>query len=252
PGEIYGETTGRLAESLGGIRVIKAYTAEKREELVFARGAHRLFRSKKSSITGTSIINNFTSVIIGFIGMMMIIAGGNGVLSGRMTLGDMFIYVFLTGILFTPLIEIADIGPQIMHAFAGLERIHELLKIPVEDEDDASKMAINEIQGEVEFENVWFEYTHDVPVLKNLSFKAPAGSTTALVGPSGSGKSTLISLVSNFNRPLSGRVKVDGCDLSMFKLRDYRSRLGLVLQDNFLFEGTIAENIGYSKPQATY
>jgi ABC-type multidrug transport system fused ATPase/permease subunit len=250
-GEIYSQVMGRLSESLGGIRIVKAYTAEKREELVFARGAHRLFRNIKRSMTGISIVNAFSSVIVGAIGLVIITVGGDAVLSGRMTLGDLFMYVYFTGMMAMPVIEIAGIGSQITQAFAGLDRIHELLNVPTEKEEDSSKTSINEIQGEVEFENVWFEYHPGVPVLRNVSFKAPAGSTTALVGSSGSGKSTLISLVMNFNRPLSGRIKIDGRDLSMIKLNDYRSRLGVVLQDNFLFDGTIAENISFSKPSAS-
>jgi ABC-type multidrug transport system fused ATPase/permease subunit/multidrug resistance efflux pump len=250
-GEIYSQVTGRLAESLGGIRIVKAYTAERREDLAFARGMHRLFRNIQKSITGVSVVNAFSSVIIGAVGMVMIIVGGSAVLSGQMTLGDLFMYIFFTGMMAAPVSEIVGIGPQITQAFAGLDRIRELLNMPTEDEDDPSKVSINVIEGEVEFENVWFEYNSGVLVLKNISFKAPAGSTTALVGPSGSGKSTLISLVMNFNSPLSGRVKIDGHDLSTIRLSDYRSHLGIVLQDNFLFDGTIAENISFSKPHAS-
>jgi ABC-type multidrug transport system fused ATPase/permease subunit len=249
-GESYSQATGRLNESLSGIRIVKAYTAEKREDLAFARGVHRIFRNIKRSISGLSTVAAFTSIAIGVIGMVIIIVGGDAVLSGRMTLGDLFMYVFFLGMMTLPLIKIAGIGPQIAQAFAGLDRIHELLNMPTEGEDDASKVAIDCIHGEVEFENVWFEYTPGVPVLKDISFKARTGSTTALVGSSGSGKSTLISLVMNFNQPLSGRIKIDGRDLSTIKLRNYRSHLGVVLQDNFLFDGTIAENIGFSKPQA--
>jgi ABC-type multidrug transport system fused ATPase/permease subunit len=249
-GEIYSQVTGRLGESLGGIRIVKAYTAEKREELAFARGIHRLFRNIRRSITGVSIVSAFSSVIIGAIGMIVIIVGGNAVLSAQMTLGDLFMYIFFMGMMAAPVTEIVGIGPQITQAFAGLDRIRELLNIPTEDEEDRSKVAISEIEGEIEFENVWFEYNAGVSVLKNISFKAPAGSTTALVGPSGSGKSTLISLIMNFNSPLSGRIKIDGHDLSTARLRDYRSHLGVVLQDNFLFDGTIAENISFSKPHA--
>ena len=250
-GEIYSQVTGRLAESLAGIRIVKAYTAENREALAFARGMHRLFRILKRSLTGVSALNAFSSVVVGAIGIAIIIVGGKSVLSGRMTLGDLFMYVFFTGLMAMPVIEIANIGTQITEAFAGLDRIREITKVTAENEMDASKVAVNGIQGEIEFENVWFEYQAGATVLRNVSFKAPAGSTTALVGSSGSGKSTLIGLVMNFNRPLSGRVKIDGRDMSMINLRDYRSNLGVVLQDNFLFDGTIAENIRFSKPHAT-
>jgi ABC-type multidrug transport system fused ATPase/permease subunit len=248
--EILSQVTGRLAQSLGGIRIIKAYTAEMREELVFARGAHRLFRNLRQSTTATSYLNAFSSVIIGAAGVAVILGGGNAVLSGRMTLGDLFTYLFFTGLIAMPVIEIAAIGTQISEAFAGLDRVREILNLPTEDEEDVTKETIGEMRGEVEFENVWFEYNSGQPVLKNVSFKAPAGSTTALVGSSGSGKSTLISLVMNFNRPLFGQIKIDGRDLSKIRLRDYRSHLGVVLQDNFLFDGTIAENINFPKPQA--
>jgi subfamily B ATP-binding cassette protein MsbA len=250
-GEIQSEVTGRLGESLGGIRIVKAYTAEKREEIVFARGVHRLFRNIRKSMTGVSAITAFSSIIVGVIGVVMIIVGGGSVLSGRMTLGDMFMYIFFTGLMAMPVIEIAAIGTQITEAFAGLDRIREIMNMPTEDEEDSRRESLIEMRGDVEFEDVWFEYNPGAPVLKNISFRAAAGSTTALVGSSGSGKSTLISLVMNFNKSLSGRIKIDGRDLSQIKLRDYRSRLGVVLQDNFLFDGTIAENICFSKPHAT-
>jgi subfamily B ATP-binding cassette protein MsbA len=250
-GEIQSEITGRLGESLGGIRIVKAYTAEKREELVFARGAHKLFRNIAKSMTGVSAITAFSSVVVGAIGVVMITVGGRSVLAGEMTVGDMFMYVAFTGLMALPVIEISAIGTQITEAFAGLDRIREILSLKTEDEEDSQREALGNLRGEVEFENVSFEYNENVPVLKNVSFTAPAGSTTALVGSSGSGKSTLISLVMNFNRPLSGRVKIDGRDLTGLKLRDYRGYLGVVLQDNFLFDGTIADNISFSKPHAT-
>ena len=250
-GEIYSQVTGRLAESLGGIRIVKSYTAEKREELVFARGTHRLFRNLKQSTIGVSALSAFASVVIGAVGVSMIIAGGSAALGGEMTLGELFMYIFFTGLMAMPVIEITVVGAQISEAFAGLDRIREIMRLQTEDEAEASKEALGEIWGEVEFENVWFEYEPGATVLKNLSFKVPAGSTVALVGSSGSGKSTVTSLVMNFNRPFSGRVKIDGRDLSKIRLCDYRSHLGVVLQDNFLFDGTVAENIGFSKPRAS-
>jgi len=249
--EIHSQVMGRLAESLGGIRIIKAYRAEKREELTFARNMHRLFRNLKKSTTGTSAVTAFAPVILGTVGIVMIIVGANSILSGSMTLGDLFTYIFFTGLTVMPLIDASSIGAQISEALAGLERIREILNITTEDDKDSSKEAATDLQGKVEFENVWFEYHPNVPVLRNISFNAPVGSTTALVGPSGSGKSTLIGLVMNFNHPASGNIKIDGRDLAMIKLRDYRSHLGVVLQDNFLFDGTIAENISFSKPHAS-
>lgn len=250
-GEIYSGITGRLGESLGGIRIVKAYTAEKREEIVFARGAHNLFRNIAKSMTGVSAITAFSSVIVGAVGVVMITVGGHSVLAKQMTLGDLFMYVFFTGLMAMPVIEIAAIGTQITEAFAGLDRIREILNMPTEDEEDAKREALPAMRGDVEFEGVWFEYNADAPVLKGVSFKAGAGTTTALVGSSGSGKSTLISLVMNFNQPKYGNIKIDGRDLSDIKLRDYRSYLGVVLQDNFLFDGSITDNIRFSKPHAT-
>jgi subfamily B ATP-binding cassette protein MsbA len=250
-GKIQAEVTGRLAQSLGGIRVVKAYTAEKREELIFARGAHRLFRNIARSITGVSAITAFSSVIIGLIGAIMILYGGQAILNGTMTLGDFVMYVFFTGLMAMPMIEMASIGTQITEAFAGLDRIREIKSTPTEDADEEGREPIRELRGDVVFEDVGFEYREGLPVLKEISFRAPAGSTTALVGPSGSGKSTLISLMMTFNHPGKGRIFVDGRDLSSVRLRDYRAHLGIVLQDNFLFDGTVAENISFSRPHAT-
>jgi subfamily B ATP-binding cassette protein MsbA len=250
-GKINAEVTGRLTESLGGIRIVKAYAAEKREQLIFARGAHRLFRNVARSMTAVSGVMAFSTVIVGLIGVILILVGGREILSGQMSLGDLFMYMILTGLVAMPLVEIANIGTQITEAFAGLDRIREIKRMATEDEDDPSRQPCPTLAGEIAFEDVTFEYNDDTPVLKNVSFRAPEGSTTALVGSSGSGKSTLISLVMAFNRPLAGKVMVDGRDLASLRLRDYRNQLGVVLQDNFLFDGTIAENIGFSNPHAT-
>jgi subfamily B ATP-binding cassette protein MsbA len=250
-GKINAEVTGRLNETLGGIRIVKTYTAEKREELVFTRGVHRLYRNIAKSITGVSSITAFSTVIVGAIGVTMMLVGGRSVLAGQMTLGEFITYIFFTGLMAAPVVQIASIGTQISEAFAGLDRIRELLQMATEDQQDASKAPVHDILGEVVFDNVSFEYNPGVPVLREVSFRAPAGTTTALVGSSGSGKSTLISLVMAFNRPKEGRVLVDGQDLATMRLRDFRSQLGVVLQDNFLFDGTIAENIRYGRPDAT-
>ena len=250
-GQINAEVTGRLTESLGGIRIVKAYAAEQRERLVFARGAHRLFRNVARSMTAVSAVMAFSTMIVGIIGVILILVGGRDLIAGRMTLGDFFMYMIFTGLVAMPLVEIANIGTQITEAFAGLDRIREIKRMTTEDADDADREALSTITGDVEFKGVSFEYNDDTPVLKQVSFNAPAGSTTALVGSSGSGKSTLISLVMAFNRPLSGMVTVDGRDLESLRLKDYRNQLGVVLQDNFLFDGTIAENIGFSDPHAT-
>jgi subfamily B ATP-binding cassette protein MsbA len=249
-GEINADVTGRLAETVGGIRLVKTYTAERREKLIFARGVHRLFRNIAKSITGVNMVSSFTTVLSGVVGVLLIIFGGRALLDGTMTLGDFTMYIFLIGLVAAPLVGVASIGTQISEAFAGLDRIREIRELAPEDADDDSRRDVPALQGEVEFEDVSFEYNPGVPVLRHVSFKSPAGSTTALVGASGSGKSTLISLVMAFNRPTSGRILVDGLPLDELRLRDYRSNLGVVLQDNFLFDGTIAENISFSKPGA--
>jgi ABC-type multidrug transport system fused ATPase/permease subunit len=250
-GAINAEVTGRLAETVGGIRIVKVYTAERRERLIFAKGAHRLFRNVAKTITGTSAVGSGVMVITGIIGVLMILIGGRDVLAGSMTLGDMMMYVFFIGMVAAPLVSIASIGTQITEAFAGLDRIREIRDMTTEDQADAGKAQVPDVEGSVAFKDVWFEYNEGVPVLRNISFEAKAGTTTALVGSSGGGKSTLVSLVMAFARPKSGRIFVDGKDLDALKLHEYRDHVGVVLQDNFLFDGTIRENIAYSKPGAT-
>jgi subfamily B ATP-binding cassette protein MsbA len=250
-GKINAEVTGRLNETLNGIRIVKTYTAEKREELVFTQGVHRLFRNIARSVTSVSAITAFSTIVVGIIGVLMIVMGGRAILDGRMTLGDFITYILFTGLLVAPAVQIASIGTQISEAFAGLDRIRELLQMPTEDQEDSGRAPLGSVAGEIQFDRVSFEYTKGVPVLKDINFVAPAGTTTALVGSSGSGKSTLISLVMAFNRPLSGRVLIDGRDLASVRLRDYRAQLGVVLQDNFLFDGTIGDNIRYGRPHAT-
>ena len=259
-GDIQAEVTGRLNESLGGIRIVKAYTAEKREELSFARGAHKLFRNVAKTLTGVSATQAFSSVIVGTISIVMIWFGGSqlilrnlsgGDLTQGMSGGDFAVYIAFTLNLIVPIVDLVNIGTQITEAFGGLDRIREVFEVTTEDDLDAGKEPLRSLDGSIDFENVSFEYDENVPVLNNVNFHAAAGSTTALVGSSGSGKSTILSLVLNFIQPNKGVVKVDGKDLQSIKLRDYRSHLGVVLQDNFLFDGSIQENIRFSKPQAT-
>ena len=250
-GKIQAEVTGRLNQALGGVRVVKTYTAERREDLIFTKGAHRMFRNVAKTMTGVSGVTAFSGVVIGAIGIVMIVGGGNSILSGSMTLGGLFVYLILTGMLAMPVIQIASIGTQITEAFAGLDRIHEILDTAREDADDKNRAPLDELQGEIEFDDVSFEYNPGVPVLKSISFTATAGTTTALVGSSGSGKSTLISLVMAFNRPTTGVIRADGRNLESLRLAEYRHHLGVVLQDNFLFDGTVAENIRYGSPHAT-
>jgi len=250
-GKISADVTGRLNEALGGIRVVKTYTAERREDLVFTRGVHKLFRNVSKSMTGVSVTTAFSSVVVGAIGVVIITIGGNAISAGTMTLGDLISYIFFTGLMAAPIVSIASVGTQITEAFAGLDRIREILDTAREDADDASHSAVADLRGDVRFEDVWFEYTAGTPVIKGVSLHAPAGSTTALVGSSGSGKSTLLSLVMAFNHPTRGRVLVDGCDLAGLRLGEYRRHLGVVLQDNFLFDGPVGANIAYGIPEAT-
>src|SRR5262245_35470167 len=250
-GQINAEVTGRLAESLGGVRIVKAYTAEKREEIVFTKGAHKLFRNVAKSLTGTSGVMAASSLVLGATGIALMLIGGPSIRNGTMTVGDLFMYLSFTALMTMPIFQLAAVGTQLTEAFAGLDRIREIRRMATEDQEDVNRAPLPEIRGEVEFVDVTFAYNPGVPVLQHVSFRSPAGSTTALVGSSGSGKSTLISLVMTFNRPASGRVLVDGHDLHAVRLRDYRTHLGVVLQDNFLFDGTIAENIKYAKPHAS-
>ncbi len=257
-GEIEAQVTGRLNEGLGGIRIVKAYTAEKREELSFARGAHRLFRNIADSLTGVSATGAFASVIIGAIAVVMIYFGGNAVIANYqnpatgMTTGDFTMYLAFTIFMVLPIVDLANIGTQITEAFAGLDRISEVFAMKTETDQDANLAALPAIDGTIDFEGVNFEYEENVPVLKNITFHSQAGTTTALVGSSGSGKSTILSLALNFIQPNSGRILIDGQDLQAVKLKDYRRHLGVVLQDNFLFDGTILSNIRFANPHADF
>ncbi len=249
-GRIQADVTGRLAEGLGGIRVVKTYVAEPREEEVFSGGVMRLFRNISSTILGTSAVSAFATLIVGALGVMIMIMGGRSIAAGAMTLGDFVLYIFYVGLMAAPLVQIAGVGTQMTEAFAGLDRIRELRQVAREDEDEDGREELDDVRGDVSFEDVSFEYAPGVPVISDVSFHAPAGSTTALVGPSGAGKSTLIGLVMAFHRPTRGTVRVDDHDLSRVRLHGYRRHLGVVPQDNFLFDGTIRENIAYGRPHA--
>jgi len=249
--KINADVTGRLGETLGGIRIVKAYGMEKREESVFSDGVSRLFDNVRKSITGVSQITAFGTLIVGAVAVLMIVVGGGDIARGEMSLGDFVMYIFFTGLMVAPIIQMASIGTQISEAFGGLDRIRDLLQMTTEDEEDERLEPLGDIRGDVSFEDVHFEYDEGVPVLRGVSFDAPAGSTTALVGSSGSGKSTLVGLVMAFNRPNQGRVLIDGRDLSSIRMTEYRKALGVVLQENFLFDGTVAENIRFANPAAS-
>ena len=205
-GKINAEVTGRLTEALGGIRIVKSYTAEKREEIVFTKGAHRLFRNIAQSMTGVSATTAGSTVVIGVVGVLMIWLGGRAVIAGEMTLGDLITYIFFIGLVAAPLVGIASIGTQITEAFAGLDRIREMLDMSTEVQEDAQRAEVGPLVGDVAFDNVWFEYNPGQPVLRASRSRRPPARTTALVGSSGSGKSTLIGLVMAFNRPTQGRI----------------------------------------------
>lgn len=247
-GELNAQVSGRLTEALGGVRIVKSYTAEKREDRVFAKGVHGLFRNVAKTLTGTALVSAGTSLLFGGIGVIMMTIGGRAVISGSMSQGDLVSYLLFTGMVAAPMVQISSIGTQLTEAIAGLDRIRELRQMATEEDADQNRASMGKLEGDIRFENVWFEYKDDVPVLKDISFTAPPGTTTALVGSSGSGKSTLIGLVMAFHRPKSGKVLVDGKDLAGQRLYDYRGNLGIVMQDNFLFDGTVAENIAYGNP----
>jgi ABC-type multidrug transport system fused ATPase/permease subunit len=249
--KINAEISGRLTESFSGVRVVKAYQAEEREALVFTKGAHRLYRNVARTITGFSAIGAASTLLLGIIGVAMMWIGANDVLAGRMTVGDFFSFTLYLGMLVGPVMQVVNIGTQITEAFAGLERIREIRNEVPEDDGEAARRPVPEIDGTVEFRDIWFEYKADTPVLKGVSFVARPGTSTALVGPSGSGKSTLIGLVAAFHRPTAGQILIDGHDLSTLRLGDYRSHIGVVFQDNFLFDGTVLENIAYARPHAS-
>jgi len=250
-GEINAELTGRLTEGLSGIRIVKAYRAEKHEERVFTKGAHRLLRLVVKTMSTVSTVSGATSMLAGIVGMIILFVGAREVIANRMTMGDLVSFVIYLGLVIGPVAQIVAIGTQLSEAFAGLERMREILAETTEDADDPKKPHTPDIRGDVEFRDVWFEYAEGVPVLKGVSFMAAAGKSTALVGPSGSGKSTLIALVAAFNRPTAGTIFIDGRDLDDLRLADYRSHIGLVPQESFLFADSIYDNISMGNPKAT-
>ncbi len=250
-GKMNATITGRLNETLGGIRIIKAYAAEPRERAVFEGGVDALFARVKTTMTGISAVTALTTLVIGLVSVAAMQVGARGILNGTMSLGYLGMYVAVTALVAGPVFQFANIGTQITDAFAGLDRIRELRQEITEDAEDGAKAEPPKLTGAVSFEAVSFAYNPGQAVLREVTFDAPPGSTTALVGSSGSGKSTLVSLVMAFNRPYQGRVLIDGADLAGLKLRGYRRNLGVVMQDNFLFDGTVAENISFARPEAT-
>src|SRR5262249_22026723 len=244
--KINAEVTGRLTESLGGVRVVKGYHAEEREAGVFAAGVQRLLQNVLKTLTATSLMSLASMVMLGVVSAIIMYIGARQILAGRMTTGGLFSYTMLMGFLVAPVAQIASIGTQITEALAGLDRTREVLEERPEDRDPQRTVVLPGIHGEIVFDRVDFSYEPGKPVLEDVSFTSEPGSVTALVGSSGSGKSTMIGLVAAFYRPTSGRVLVDGVDLSHVRLDSYRPGLGVVLQDSFLFDGSIRENIAFS------
>jgi ABC-type multidrug transport system fused ATPase/permease subunit len=250
-GKINAEVTGRLSESLGGVRVVKGYHAEEREERVFSAGVLRLLNNVMRTLTATSIMGLSASVLLGVVGAVIMYVGTRQILEGSVTIGGFFTYTLFMGFLIAPVMQIVQIGTQLTEAFAGLERTHEILKEAAEDRDPRRTVSLPAIEGNIDFEDVSFSYDGVRTVLNDISFHASPGTVTALVGSSGSGKSTIIGLISAFYVPTKGAVLVDGTDLSKVRLDSYRTQLGVVLQETFLFDGTIRENVAFSRPDAT-
>ncbi|HYK87426.1 MAG TPA: ABC transporter ATP-binding protein [Acidobacteriota bacterium] len=250
-GKINAEVTGRLAESLGGVRVVKGFHAESREAATFAAGALRLFDNIRKTLMATSLMSMSGTLLMGLVSVTVMVLGARLIIGGAMTMGDFIAFSMYLALLVAPVFQVVNIGSQLTEAFAGLDRMHEVLAEIPEDVDPGRARLLQDIRGHVVFEHVTFEYDSGKPVLHGVSLESNPGTVTALVGPSGSGKSTMISLVAAFAKPTGGRIMVDGIDISTVRLDSYRSRLGVVLQDNFLFDGTIRENIMFGKPSAS-
>ena len=250
-GKLRAEVTGRLTEALGGIRVIKGFHAIAKEGEIFEAGVLGIFRNVKQTLTTTSTVTSLGTFFIGTASVLIMGYGGQQILQGSLTLGDLFQFTLLMGFLVGPIVQMANIGTQMTEAFAGLDRTAELLSWPAEDDDPRRTETMPSVEGHLVFEDVSFAYDENKPVLRDINFDAEPGTVIALVGSSGSGKSTLAGLAATFLTPDSGRVLMDNVDLATVKLSSYRSQLGLVLQDDFLFDGTIRENLLFARPAAT-
>jgi len=250
-GKINAEVTGRLTETIGGIRVIKGFNAEAQEIKTFEQGVERLFLNVKASLTATSMVTSAATLLLGLASAGIMGIGGYMIMDGEMTFGDFLAFTLYLGFMIAPIVQMSNIGSQLTEAFAGLDRTEEIMNMPLENAGGRRTKVLDRLVGEVEFDNVSFAYEEGKEVVKGISFKAPEGSVTALVGTSGSGKSTIAGLAASFLNPESGIVRVDGMDLQEVTLDSYRSQLGVVLQDDFLFEGTIRENICFPRPDAT-
>jgi subfamily B ATP-binding cassette protein MsbA len=250
-GVINAEVNGRLVETLSGVRVIKAFNAEAQENEVFEKGVDKLFQNVKKSLTATAIMTSSATFLLGIASTGIMGIGGYKIMSGELTFGDFLSFTFLLGLMIAPILQMSNIGSQLTEALAGLDRTEELMNMSAEEEDENRTIALENMKGEIIFDNVCFAYEAGKEVLNNISFKVSAGSVTALVGSSGSGKSTIAGLSATFLNPGSGKITIDGQDIAKVKLSSYRQHLGVVLQDEFLFEGTIRENILFPRPNAT-
>src|SRR6202795_1939199 len=249
--KITAEVTGRLTESLGGVRVVKGYHAEEREEKIFSAGVQRLLDNVLKTLTATSIMSLSAAALMGLVSAVVMFMGAHRILAGTMTLGTFLTFSIFLGMLVAPVFQIVAIGTQITEAITGLERTREILDEKIEDEAPGRVVTLPRVNGQVAMEDVSFAYDTRKEVLRDINFSAEPGTVTALVGPSGAGKSTIIGLIAAFYVPSSGRVLVDGIDLSTVKLDSYRTQLGVVLQETFLFDGTIRENVAFARPEAS-
>ena len=250
-GVINAEVTGRLTETMNGVRVIKGFNAEEQENIGFEKGVDRLFQNVKKSLTATAVITSSSAFLLGLASVGIMGMGGAMIIDGTLTTGDFLSFTLLLGFMIAPIIQMSNIGSQLTEAFAGLDRTEELMNMQSEANQEIRKVELNKIIGDVEFKDVSFSYEKGKEVVHNISFQAKRGTVTALVGSSGSGKSTIASLVASFINPDSGVVLIDNNDISKVSLNSFRSQLGVVLQDDFLFEGTIRENIMFPRPNAS-
>ncbi|MDG2108872.1 MAG: ABC transporter ATP-binding protein [Flavobacteriaceae bacterium] len=250
-GKINAEVTGRLTETINGIKVIKGFNAEDQEKKVFEKGVEELYQNVKKSLTATAFITSSSTFLLGLASAGIMGMGGYFIMNNTMTYGEFVSFTLFLGFMIAPIVQMSNIGSQLTEAFAGLDRTQELMNIPEENDIQSRFLKLNKIDGNVTFKNISFSYDDKTEVIRSISFEAPKGSLTALVGSSGSGKSTLASLVSTFLNPSSGQILIDGNDLSKVDLKSFRSQLGVVLQDDFLYGGTIRENILFSRPEAS-
>jgi subfamily B ATP-binding cassette protein MsbA len=250
-GKLNAEVTGRLTETLNGVRVIKGFNAEEQENKTFEDGVERLFQNVKKSLTATALITSSSTLLLGLASAGIMGIGGYFIMQNSMTYGDFISFTLFLGFMIAPIVQMSNIGSQLTEAMAGLDRTQEIMEMDEEDDSTVRTVTLGKIKGDIVFENVAFSYDENKEVLHDISFDAPTGSVTALVGSSGSGKSTIAGLAATFLNPKGGKVTIDGIDISTVNLSSYRSNLGVVLQDDFLYEGTIRENILFPRPNAT-